>query len=482
MRLIFWAVALWWGMVAVVLAEPRIALVIGNGAYVSVNGLPNPPNDARLMAGTLEKLGFKVTLVADGSMAQMSAAVTEFGSALREAGPETTGLFYYAGHGVQSFGRNYLVPVDARLSNAADLGLVAVDAESVLRQMFSAHNRTNIVILDACRNNPFTDVRDLGDNGLAEMSAPTGTFLAYATAPRAVALDGLNGNSPFTKALAEKMVTPGLPIENVFKQVRVAVLAATEGKQTPWDTSSLTNDFTFAPSADSGAGDEEALWASVVVSRDPVQVMLFLRAYPKSAHDAEARALLAEVMQNEVAPPAPDAGAKVAVATDPAEVAAFEAAQAAGTVEAFQSFVATHPTSLFREAAEAEITALATASRTATSAAPVAGAVDPDLQAAIAAADIKYSKPLELGTPDIVGKTIEDLVQSRPLYAPIEGLPKEAWEGQECSACHKWTQAALCDQGKFYVKQNAAAVALTQHPLGGAFTLSLKAWAAGGCQ
>ena len=496
-RLIFWAISVWLGLVGAVLAEPRIALIIGNGAYVAVNGLPNPPNDARLMAGTLEKLGFKVTLVADGSMDQMSAAVTAFGSALRAAGPQTTGLFYYAGHGVQSFGRNYLVPVDARLSNAADLGLVAIDAESVLRQMFSAHNRTNIVILDACRNNPFTEVRDLGDNGLAEMSAPTGTFLSYATAPRQVALDGVDGNSPFTKALAEKILTPGLPIEQVFKEVRVAVLAATDGRQTPWDTSSLTADFAFAPAIGGGVGEEAALWASVVVSRDPVQVMLFLRAYPKSAHDSEARSLLAEVMQQEIggAKLAP-AATRLAAAADPAEIAAFEAAQASGTLQAFQRFAASYPASSFAEAVNAAIAALSAADRAATptagaagtgevaptAGAAVAGEVDPALRGRIEAASIAFTTPLTLGTPDIVGKTIEDLIRTTPLYAPIEGLPKEAWDGQPCTACHKWTEAALCDQGKFYVKEAAASVILGQHPLGGEFKLSLKTWAAQGCR
>ena len=474
---------LWLGLVGAAMAEPRIALIIGNGAYQAVGGLPNPPNDAKLMAATLEKLGFTVTLVADGSMEQMSAAVTAFGSALREAGPETTGLFYYAGHGVQSFGINYLLPVDAKLSNAADLGLVAIDAQSVLRQMFSAHNRTNIVILDACRNNPFTQVRDLGDNGLAEMAAPTGTFLAYATAPRAVALDGAEGNSPFTKALAAKIATPGLPIEQAFKEVRVAVLAATDGKQTPWDTSSLTADFSFAPAVDSGAGDEAALWASVVVSRDPVQVMLFLRAYPKSTHDADARGLLAEVMQQEVAK-TPDVG-KVAVAADPAEVAAFEAAQAAGTLAAFQGFVAAFPGSSFTEAVNAEIALLGTAPQVAAtpSVAPQeGGSVDAALKSQIEATDIAFSAPLAIGTSDMVGRSIEELIQTKPLYSPIEGLPKEAWEGQPCAACHKWTETALCDQGKVSVKEAAALVASTQHPLGGEFKLTLKTWAAAGCK
>ncbi|MEO6301054.1 MAG: caspase family protein [Paracoccaceae bacterium] len=480
-RLICWAITFWLALFHTAWAEPRIALVVGNGAYVAVNGLPNPPNDARLMATTLEKAGFTVTLVADGSMEQMSAAVTKFGSALRDAGPETTGLFYYAGHGVQSFGVNYLVPVDARLSNAADLGLVAIDAQSVLRQMFSAHNRTNIVILDACRNNPFENVRDLGDNGLAEMAAPTGTFLAYATAPRAVALDGADGNSPFTEALAKIITKPGLPIEQAFKEVRVAVLQATNGKQTPWDTSSLTNDFAFTPAVDTGAGDEEALWASVMASRDAVQAMLFLRAYPQSAHDADARTLLAEVMQKEVAAPVTKVAA---AAADPAEMAAFEAAQTAGTVAGFQVFVDTYPNSQFADAVKAEIALLGTAPR-ATSpviVTQVEGAVDMALAAQIAATPVAFATPLTIGTPGMIGKTIEGLIKTSPLYSPVEGLPKEAWAGQSCAACHQWTESALCDQGKFYVKEAAPAVALTQHPLGGEFKLTLRQWAAEGCK
>ena len=271
MKRVIWALVMWLGVaVAPAAAEPRIALVVGNGGYSAVGGLTNPVSDAELMAGTLEGLGFQVTLLRDGTKAAMSTAVGEFGAALREAGPEATGLFYYAGHGVQSFQRNYLLPVDASLSNAADLDLVAVDAESVLRQMASARNKTNIFILDACRNNPFIDIPDLGDNGLAEMKAPTGTFLAYATAPREVALDGADGHSPFTKALAAMMVTQGMAIEQVFKEVRVAVLDVTGGQQTPWDTSSLTEDFSFAPAA----SDEEHLWATVSTSRDPVQIKL----------------------------------------------------------------------------------------------------------------------------------------------------------------------------------------------------------------
>jgi uncharacterized caspase-like protein len=494
-RVIIWAVALWLGLTSLVQGENRVALVVGNAAYQSVNALPNPTNDAKLMADTLTGLGFKVTLVTDADILKMSEAVTTFGRALREAGPEATGLFYYAGHGVQSFGRNYLLPVDTKLDNAADLGLVAVDAESVLRQMFSARNRTNIVILDACRNNPFTNIRDLGDNGLAEMSAPTGTFLAYATAPGSVAVDGLGSNSPFTRALVEKIVTPGLPIEQTFKEVRVAVLEATQGKQTPWDTSSLTNDFAFVAAAvDPASPDERALWNTITTSPepDPVQIMLFLKAYPDSLHNTEARRMLEVAMRGlvPVAPVTPEPVGPVASAAGPDEIAAFGAASASGTLEAYQDFLLAYPSSTFVEAVNAEIAALAaSAARAATPAVPdppppaavVEGPVDPALIAEIEAEPITFSAPLRVGTADMIGKTIEELIKSSPLYAPIEGLPEEVWLGKHCSDCHQWTQAALCDQGTFYINDKDFAAVTTQHPLGGAFRVALREWAVDGC-
>lgn len=283
------------------LAEIRIALVVGNGNYGSVSSLDNPGRDATLIAETLGELGFEVTLLVDSNQVELRRGISQFGRELRDAGRDATGLFYYAGHGVQSFGTNYLLPVDISLSDAADLDLAAIEAESILQQMGSAKNRVNIVILDACRNNPFDNIPAFDDNGLAEMKAPTGTFLAYATAPGGVALDGLDGNSPFTRALAGEMTVPGVPIEQMFKQVRVAVLKNSGGRQTPWDTSSLTSDFTFA------AGDlaspaevaEFQLWSSVRSTRDPAQLKLFLLAYPKSQFGQDVRKLLSEVMEAE---------------------------------------------------------------------------------------------------------------------------------------------------------------------------------------
>ena len=295
-------------------AEPRFALVVGNSDYQHVTTLPNPSRDAETIAKTLEALGFEVIELIDVDRTGLTRGIVQFGRKLREAGSSATGLFYYAGHGVQSFGANYLLPVDVELIDAADLGLVALDVQTVLRQMYSAGNRTNIMILDACRNNPFSALPDFNEKGLAEMQAPTGTFLAYATAPGSVALDGAGSNSPFTSALARLMPTPGLPIEQMFKQVRVDVIEKTKGQQTPWDASSLTNDFSFAKAEERTASDIEAqqFWKSVQSSRDPVQIMLFLRGYGDTAFAGEARGLLSNIMEQELAgvpkAPEPEAG------------------------------------------------------------------------------------------------------------------------------------------------------------------------------
>ncbi len=291
-------------------AESRIALVIGNGNYDSVSTLNNPENDATLIADTLEVLGFDVTLLVDASQVDLRRGISQFGRDLREAGQDGTGLFYYAGHALQSFGNNYLLPVDANLTDAADLGLVAIEAESVLRQMFSAKNRTNIVILDACRNNPFEAIPDFSDNGLAEMKAPAGTFLAYATEPGGVALDGLGVNSPFTQVLAHEMMEPDVPVEQMFKKVRVAVREITQDRQTPWDTSSLISDFTFVAGNTLSAEEtaELQLWSTVRSARDLMQVKLFLDAYPNSRFGLDGRKLLVALMeakQPELAEPKP---------------------------------------------------------------------------------------------------------------------------------------------------------------------------------
>jgi formylglycine-generating enzyme required for sulfatase activity/uncharacterized caspase-like protein len=224
-----------------------VALVVGNGAYRAAPELPNPPNDAREVAASLRGLGFDVVERANLDNGGFRAALAEF--ARRLDGAEAA-LFFYAGHGLQVSGRNYLVPVDAALEREADLYLQALAVDDVMRLMEAAVP-TRLVILDACRNNPLarTLARAMGSTrsaavapGLAKVEAAAGTLVAYATAPDQVALDGAGQHSPFTAALLEHMATPGLEVRQVLTRVRRSVIAATNGQQLPWDQSSLTGD------------------------------------------------------------------------------------------------------------------------------------------------------------------------------------------------------------------------------------------------
>ncbi|MBU1230469.1 MAG: caspase family protein, partial [Proteobacteria bacterium] len=219
----------------------RVALVIGNGAYASAP-LRNPVNDARDMAQALRSLGFEVILRENASLRQMEDAVDELWTRLKAGG---AGLFFFAGHGLQVSGRNYLVPVDARLSAEQDVKYRCMDAGLVLGRMENAGNGLNIVILDACRNNPYARSFRSASEGLAKMDAPKGSLVAYATAPDSVAADGAGKNGIYTGQLLKNLRTPDLGIEELFKRVRIGVLGETGEKQVPWESSSLTGYFTF---------------------------------------------------------------------------------------------------------------------------------------------------------------------------------------------------------------------------------------------
>jgi len=230
------------------LPATRVALVIGNSAYRYVSPLTNPGNDARLVALTLQRLGF--TLVGDDAQLdldkpQFDQAVRLFGQAIRGA---DVALLYYSGHGMQIDDTNWLVPVDANLGDQQDLDFQMVSAELILHQLTLAGARLKIVILDACRSNPFRSTRLRGvERGLAQMQAPEGTLISYATQPGNVALDGTGQNSPYTAALAEAMAQPGLDIFRTFNRVGVSVMRTTNGRQQPWVSNSpIDGDFYFA--------------------------------------------------------------------------------------------------------------------------------------------------------------------------------------------------------------------------------------------
>ncbi len=284
---------LWAICAAILLASPalaskKVALVIGNGAYAEAP-LRNPTNDARAIAATLRGQGFEVLLKENATKAQMNEIVADFGEKLAEG---DTALFFFAGHGMQVQGRNYLIPVDARITSEQRVRLETLDVDAVLDQMAAARARVSLVILDACRNNPFERRFRSVSGGLAQINAPEGTMVAYATAPGRVAADGEGANGLYTQELLRAMRQPGLKVEDIFKQVRINVSRASNGAQTPWEASSLTGDFYFqaaVPSAPAPAPatattlapDREAMfWDSVKASSDPAELKAYLDAFP----------------------------------------------------------------------------------------------------------------------------------------------------------------------------------------------------------
>jgi uncharacterized caspase-like protein len=298
--------------------ERRVALVIGNAAYRS-DPLDNPVNDARLVAGVLQKAGFEVTLRQDLDRPALLEALRGFGNQL---GENTVALLYYAGHGLQLRDRNYLIPVDAEIRSEDEIPIAGIDLGFILGRMAHARSRINLVILDACRNNPFLG-KTVAAQGLAQMDAPVGTLLAYATAPGKLAADsGTGANSVYASYLAKHLLTPGLPVEQVFKRVREGVVRETQQQQVPWESSSLQGEFAFVPGVsalaaapDVDAAGEIAFWNSIQASQRADEYRAYLRQYPQGRF-------------------APLAQARIAAFTAPASIPAAVAGSAAATVGA----------------------------------------------------------------------------------------------------------------------------------------------------
>jgi hypothetical protein len=290
-------------------AATRIALVIGNGAYPNIGELANPSNDARLMADTLRQLGFEVIEKINVSQKPMKKAIKAFGNRLNRAGKDAVGLFYYAGHGVQVNGENYLIPVNVEIIDEADVDIEAVGMRAILQNMAYAGNDMNIIVMDACRNNPFKRGFRSASRGLARMDASKGTLIAYATAPGDVALDGKGENSPYTEALTANMLKPGVTIERMFKDVRNAVVETTKSAQIPWESSSLTGgDFFFHPaeviaatpsSTETTNKDFELLyWQSVQNSDSPAVYEAYLSQYPNGVFAALAKVKIGQLISS----------------------------------------------------------------------------------------------------------------------------------------------------------------------------------------
>src|SRR5438270_1333092 len=229
-------------------AEARLALVIGQSAYRTVPELPNAANDAKGMTELLGNAGFTVTTASNLAQNDMRQAISDFAGKVSASGADTVALVFYAGHGLQIDGENYLVPVDIDVKREADIPIQAVRLNDVLNTLSSVPTKMRILLLDACRNNPFPDINKTAGHGLAIVDAKTGspgTFVSFSTSPGAEAEDGNGSDSPYTTALLAAARQPGLPIEETLKRVRLSVNRATDGRQTPWDSSSLTEDFSF---------------------------------------------------------------------------------------------------------------------------------------------------------------------------------------------------------------------------------------------
>jgi uncharacterized caspase-like protein len=247
-RLLCGALALmcgtWIGSAA---AENRIALVIGNSAYQSVSPLPNPANDAKSMTELLKSAGFEVVAAPDLTQSDMRRTISDFAGKAAALGRDTVTLVFYAGHGLQVDGENFLVPVDARIAREADVPLQTVRLNDLVSALSAVPIKLRLFFLDACRNNPFSEINKVTGRGLAIVDAPSGSLVAYSTAPGTEAQDGDGANSPFTTALLNVAKEPGVPIEQALKRVRYLVHEATENQQTPWESSSLIGDFAFFP-------------------------------------------------------------------------------------------------------------------------------------------------------------------------------------------------------------------------------------------
>ncbi|MCW5702966.1 MAG: caspase family protein [Bradyrhizobium sp.] len=322
------AFAMGWLVAEPAFAERKVALVVGNSAYASVPRLPNPRNDASDIIARLKSIGFEVTPGLDLDRNGFLQSLATFGRAAESA---DVALFFYAGHGLQVSGQNYLVPVDGKVESEAELDLALIPVSLVMQQL-ARGSRVNLVFLDACRDNPFAKdlSRSLGTRsasalgrGLGRIQSTSGTFIAFATQPDNVAQDGDGRNSPFTKALLTNIEKPGLSISDLMIEVRNDVMRQTNGKQVPWDSSSLTGRFFFriegtvtvtpeasrptapVPAPVDPKALELAVWQAIKDSSDRAAFEKFLSDFPGGVFASAARARIAALR-----PPAADMPAR----------------------------------------------------------------------------------------------------------------------------------------------------------------------------
>ncbi|WP_377292658.1 caspase family protein [Rhizobium sp. SG2393] len=350
-------------------AEKRVALVIGNGDYQQLPRLLNSPADAALIEKSLRNVGFKTFLVTNGTRQDMVRSLKSFTDAIDQ---DTAVLVFYAGHGIQFDQENYLIPVDSQLTSADDLPLEAFSLKLITEQISRVQPKIAVFVLDACRNNPLEKASRSATGatqtrGLARATGPLGSFIAFATAPGDVATDGSNGNSPFTRALADVITAPGLPIEQVFKRVRERVVTETKGKQVPWDNSSLTKDFFFTealpaePTLSAAAAKDAEAWQSASDADIASSYRSYLSAFPQGLF-ADIAQLRLDVLDRKQAAPADQQQASLPARDRTIDAAndltTWTAIPQNGTPEQYRDYLEKFPNGVFAKLARLRLEAV----------------------------------------------------------------------------------------------------------------------------
>jgi uncharacterized caspase-like protein len=354
--------------------EKRVALVIGNSAY-KTSPLKNPTNDARDMAAKLRTMGFEVVERSNLRTRQIGQTLREFRSKLT---PNTVALVFYAGHGLQIRGENYLPAVDAEIESEEDVPNQSLSMKQVMEVLDESKTRLNLVFLDACRNNPYQrGFRSTAGEGLARVSAPSGTLISYATRPGSVAADGNGKNGLYTGHLLKQMDSVSQPVEQVLKRVVSAVKTESQGRQEPWMEGSIEGDFCFgncgqvvASASRSAAEIEDEYWDGIKASREAAVFEEYIRQYPRGRYVAQSRVRLAGLK----AEPASAAAAREQ------EAAFWKSAETGGTKADLEAYLAQYPQGQFVSVARTKIAGIAEAEAKKAAEAPKPVVrVDPDL-------------------------------------------------------------------------------------------------------
>jgi hypothetical protein len=442
-------------------AAERVALLIGNNNYATTP-LRNAVNDAKDLGDALKELGFHVIVRENASRRDMIEAIREFDKALEGA---QAALFFYAGHAMQFKDRNYLIPIDSAMGTEEDVTFFSVEVAQIFDRMDRARTRFNFIILDACRDNPFASSFKLSSSGLAQMSAPSGTLIAYATSPGSVAADGFGRNGVYTKHILQNIRVPDLPVEIMFKRVREGVERETRRLQTPWDSSSLKGDFAFngsgRPAVASGSGSgpsadvtlqiEREFWVSVRDSTRPEDIRAYLEKYPKGNFAALARNRLdALVRPGQGGPrdPSPEPSSAPVVAAraagTPVEKPSTPPGQAQPASSAAKAAVEPAAKPPEKPAVVAAAPATAPASEAAPPVAPTIAPPPTIAPASGAAAPAAQAKPVE---PPLPGREIAPGV--REVVFADGAIYRGAMRGTNLHGKGEYTSKAFKYQGEF---------------------------------